>query len=132
MGTASVGTGAGLAGQAGVEVGLVGDSLGLVIQGHASTLPVTVDEIVYHTRAVARGVLRAHLVADMPFMSYQASVEDGLRAAGRLLKEGGAEAVKIDGRVQVAGLSGRRTGAGIPALRPLGVTPRSVPRVVGL
>lgn len=115
-----------LADQAGVDVVLVGDSLGMVIQGHASTLPVTVDEIVYHTRAVARGVRRAHLVADMPFMSYQASVEDGLRAAGRLLKEGGAEAVKIEGGVQVAELIARLTGAGIPVMGHVGMTPQSV------
>ena len=70
-----------LADAAGIDIVLVGDSLGMVIQGHDSTLPVTLDEIVYHTRAVARGVGRAHLVADMPFMSYQASVDDGVRAA---------------------------------------------------
>ncbi|MEO5769614.1 MAG: 3-methyl-2-oxobutanoate hydroxymethyltransferase [Polyangia bacterium] len=115
-----------LADQAGVDVVLVGDSLGMVIQGHASTLPVTVDEIVYHTRAVARGVRRAHLVADMPFMSYQASVEDGLRAAGRLVKEGGAEAVKIEGGVQVAELIARLTAAGIPVMGHVGMTPQSV------
>jgi 3-methyl-2-oxobutanoate hydroxymethyltransferase len=115
-----------LADQAGVDVVLVGDSLGMVIQGHASTLPVTVDEVIYHTRAVARGVRRAHLVADMPFMSYQASVEDGVRAAGRLLKEGGAEAVKIEGGVQVAELIARLTGAGIPVMGHVGMTPQSV------
>jgi 3-methyl-2-oxobutanoate hydroxymethyltransferase len=67
---------------------LVGDSLGMVVQGHANTLPVSLDEVVYHCRMAARGVARAHLVADMPFMSYQTSMEDGVRAAGRLLKEG--------------------------------------------
>ncbi|HEY2899144.1 MAG TPA: 3-methyl-2-oxobutanoate hydroxymethyltransferase, partial [Polyangia bacterium] len=88
-----------LADQAGVDVVLVGDSLGMVVQGLGSTLPVTVDDVVYHTRAVGRGVARAHLVADMPFMSYQASLEDGMRAAGRLIKEAGAEAVKVEGGV---------------------------------
>ena len=115
-----------LADEAGVDVVLVGDSLGMVVQGHASTLPVTLDDIVYHTRAVARGVRRAHLVADMPFMSYQASIEDGLRAAGRLIKEGGAEAVKIEGGVHVAELVARLTRIGIPVMGHVGMTPQSV------
>ena len=117
-----------LADQAGVDVVLVGDSLGMVIQGHASTLPVTVDDVVYHTRAVARGVRHAHLVADMPFMSYQASLEDGLRAAGRLIKEGGAEAVKVEGGAggQVAELVARLTRAGIPVMGHVGMTPQSI------
>ncbi|MBC8132099.1 MAG: 3-methyl-2-oxobutanoate hydroxymethyltransferase [Deltaproteobacteria bacterium] len=115
-----------LADQAGVDAVLVGDSLGMVVQGHQSTLPVTLDEVIYHTRAVARGVGRAHLVADMPFMSYQASVEDGLRAAGRLIKEGGAEAVKIEGGVGVAELVARLTRIGIPVMGHVGMTPQSV------
>ncbi len=115
-----------LADEAGVDAILVGDSLGMVIQGHASTLPVTLDDIVYHTRAVARGVRHAHVVADMPFMSYQASVEDGLRAAGRLIKEGGAESVKIEGGVHVAELIARLTRVGIPVMGHVGMTPQSV------
>jgi len=115
-----------LADQAGVDVVLVGDSLGMVIQGHQSTLPVTLDEVIYHTRAVARGVRRAHLVADMPFMSYQASLEDGLRAAGRLIKEGGAEAVKVEGGVNVAPLVAALTSVGIPVMGHVGMTPQSV------
>ena len=110
----------------GVDIVLVGDSLGMMVQGHANTLPVTMDDIVYHTRAVARGVSRAHLVADMPFMSYQASVEDGVRAAGRLLQEGGAEAVKIEGGVEVADLIQRLTSFGIPVMAHIGMTPQSV------
>ena len=115
-----------LADAAGVDVVLVGDSLGMVIQGHDSTLPVTLDEIVYHTRAVARGVARAHLVADMPFMSYQASVEDGMRAAGRLIKDGGAAAVKIEGGVEATELISRLVRVGIPVMGHVGMTPQSV------
>lgn len=110
----------------GVDIVLVGDSLGMMVQGHANTLPVTMDDIVYHTRAVARGVTRAHLVADMPFMSYQASIEDGVRAAGRLLQEGAAEAVKIEGGVEVADLIARLTSFGIPVMAHVGMTPQSV------
>jgi 3-methyl-2-oxobutanoate hydroxymethyltransferase len=115
-----------LADQAGLDAVLVGDSLGMVVQGAASTLPVTVDDVVYHTRAVARGLTRAHLVADMPFMSYQASIEEGMRSAGRLIKEGGAEAVKLEGGIEVAELVRRLTGAGIPVMGHVGMTPQSV------
>lgn len=110
----------------GADIVLVGDSLGMMVQGHPNTLPVTLDDVVYHTRAVARGVSRAHLVADMPFMSYQASTEDGVRAAGRLLQEGGAEAVKIEGGVEVAELVFRLTSFGIPVMAHVGMTPQSV------
>ena len=115
-----------LADQSGVDIVLVGDSVGMVIQGNASTLPVTVDEMVYHCRAASRGVRRAHLVADMPFMSYQASVDDGMRAAGRLIKEGGAEAVKVEGGVEVAPLVHRLVAAGVPVMGHVGMTPQSV------
>jgi 3-methyl-2-oxobutanoate hydroxymethyltransferase len=115
-----------LADQAAVDAVLVGDSLGMVVQGHASTLPVTLDDMVYHCRAVARGVSRAHVVADMPFMSYQASVEDGMRAAGRLVKEGGAEAVKVEGGLEVAELIRRLVSAGVPVMGHVGMTPQSV------
>jgi len=115
-----------LADQAGIDVVLVGDSLGMVVQGERNTLAVTVDDIVYHTRIVSRGVRRAHLVADMPFMSYQASVEDGLRSAGRLMKEGRAEAVKLEGGVEVAELVRRLVAAGIPVMGHVGMTPQSV------
>jgi 3-methyl-2-oxobutanoate hydroxymethyltransferase len=115
-----------LADQAGLDVVLVGDSLGMVVQGESSTLPVTLDEMVYHTRIVSRGCTRAHLVADMPFMSYQASVEDGLRAAGRLMKEGRAEAVKLEGGVAAAELVRRLVSAGIPVMGHVGMTPQSV------
>jgi 3-methyl-2-oxobutanoate hydroxymethyltransferase len=115
-----------LADQAGIDVVLVGDSLGMVVEGHSSTLPVTMDAMVHHTRAAARGVTRAHVVADMPFMSYQASLEDGVRAAGRLMKEGGAEAVKIEGGVEAADLVRRLVSIGVPVMGHVGMTPQSV------
>jgi 3-methyl-2-oxobutanoate hydroxymethyltransferase len=115
-----------LADRAGVDIVLVGDTLGMVIQGQSSTLPVTVDDIIYHGRAVARGVSRAHLVLDMPFMSYQASVEDGMRAAGRLMKEGGGHAVKLEGGEEVAELVARLTRIGVPVMGHVGMTPQSV------
>jgi 3-methyl-2-oxobutanoate hydroxymethyltransferase len=115
-----------LADEAGIDAVLVGDSLGMVIQGEKSTLPVTVDDIVYHSRIVSRGVKRAHLIADMPFMSYQASVEDGMRAAGRLIKEGNAESIKLEGGVEVAELIRRLVAAGIPVMGHVGMTPQSV------
>src|SRR5687767_1752452 len=96
-----------LADRSGVDVVLVGDSLGMVFQGNGNTLPVTLDEMIYHARAVVRGVSRAHVVVDLPFMSYQVSVEDGLRAAGRVLKESGAEAVKVEGGEEIAPLVAR-------------------------
>jgi 3-methyl-2-oxobutanoate hydroxymethyltransferase len=115
-----------LADEAGLDAVLVGDSLGMVVQGERSTLPVTLDEMVYHTRIVSRGVRRAHLIGDLPFMSYQASVEDGMRAAGRLVKEGRAEAVKLEGGTEVAELVRRLTRAGIPVMGHIGLTPQSM------
>jgi 3-methyl-2-oxobutanoate hydroxymethyltransferase len=120
-----------LAERAGVDVVLVGDSLGMVVQGLPSTLPVTLDEMTYHSRAVARGLGRAHLVADMPFLSYQASVEEGIRSAGRLLKEGAAEAVKLEGGEEVAELIHRLTTVGIPVMGHAGMTPQSVHKFGG-
>ncbi|HEY4392466.1 MAG TPA: 3-methyl-2-oxobutanoate hydroxymethyltransferase [Polyangia bacterium] len=117
---------AGLADRAGVDAILVGDSLGMVMQGERSTLGVTLDEMVYHCRIASRGVTRAHLVGDLPFMSYQASVEDGMRAAGRLLKEGHAEAVKLEGGESVAELCRRLVQAGIPVMGHIGLTPQSI------
>jgi 3-methyl-2-oxobutanoate hydroxymethyltransferase len=120
-----------LADEAGIDVVLVGDSLGMVVQGEKSTLAVTLDEMVYHSRIVSRGVRRAHLVSDLPFMSYQASVEDGMRAAGRLLKEGRAEAVKLEGGVEAAELVHRLVRAGIPVMGHIGMTPQSVHQLGG-
>lgn len=112
--------------QAGIDVLLVGDSLGMVIQGHDSTLPVTVDEVVYHCRAVARGTRRAQIVGDMPFLSWQVSPEDALRNAGRFLSEGGAHAVKLEGGVDAARTIERIVHAGIPVMAHVGLTPQSV------
>jgi len=112
--------------ESGIDIVLVGDSLGMVIQGLPNTLPVTLDEVVYHCRAVARGVRRAHLVGDMPFGSYQASPEDALRSAVRMLKEGGVEAVKLEGGVEMAETVRRLVAVGIPVMGHVGLTPQSV------
>jgi 3-methyl-2-oxobutanoate hydroxymethyltransferase len=112
--------------QAGVDMVLVGDSLGMVIQGHDSTLPVTLDEVVYHTRCVARALKSAHLTADMPFMSYQVNVEDAMRTAGRLVQEGGAQSVKLEGGARSAAAIARIVEAGIPVVGHVGLTPQSV------
>jgi 3-methyl-2-oxobutanoate hydroxymethyltransferase len=117
--------------EAGVPVLLVGDSLGMVMLGYGSTVPVTVDEMLHHTRAVARGAERAMVVGDMPFMSYQASLEEGFRNAGRFLKEGGATAVKLEGGGLAVELTARLTAAGIPVMGHLGLTPQSVNQLGG-
>ena len=116
---------------AGVEVILVGDSLGNVIQGHRTTLPVTVDHVVYHLQAVGRGLSRAHLVGDLPFMSYQASVDEAVANAGRLVKEGGAEAVKLEGGAEFADVIRKIVRAGIPVMGHIGLLPQSVHRMGG-
>ncbi len=112
--------------QAGVPVILVGDSLGSVVLGYNSTVPVTIDDVVYHTRAVARATSRAIVVGDMPFMSYQASPDDAMRNAGRLLQEGGATAVKLEGGTHIVPLVRRMVECGIPVMGHLGLTPQSV------
>jgi 3-methyl-2-oxobutanoate hydroxymethyltransferase len=112
--------------EAGCDILLVGDSLGMVVKGEGSTLSVTVDEIIYHLRAVARGTRRAQIVGDMPFMSYQSSLDEGLRNAGRLIKEGGAEAVKLEGGTEHVELVRRLVSAGIPVMGHIGLTPQSV------
>lgn len=117
--------------EGGVDVLMVGDSLGMVVQGHETTLPVTVDEICYHGRAVARVVQRAHLVGDLPFMSYQVSAEQALHSAGRLLKEGGFQSVKLEGGRVVADHIHRIVSAGIPVMGHVGLTPQSVHRMGG-
>ena len=112
--------------EAGVDVLLVGDSLGMVVQGLDSTLPVTVDEVIYHCRAVARGTQRAQVVGDMPFLSWQLGSEQALRNAGRFLSEGGAQAVKLEGGVDAAPTIERIVRAGIPVMAHVGLTPQSV------
>jgi 3-methyl-2-oxobutanoate hydroxymethyltransferase len=116
---------------AGVDVLLVGDSLGNVVQGHDTTLPVTLEEVVYHTRLVARACRRALLVADMPFGSYQVSPEEAVRSAVRLVKEGGAHAVKLEGGRAVVDAIARITAAEIPAMGHVGLTPQAVHRMGG-
>jgi len=115
-----------LADPAGVDIVLVGDSLGMVVQGLESTLPVTIDEMCYHGRAVARAKLRAHLVGDMPFMSYQSSTARAVAAAGRLLKEGAFESVKLEGGEEIADQVLRITRLGIPVMGHIGMQPQSV------
>jgi 3-methyl-2-oxobutanoate hydroxymethyltransferase len=110
--------------EAGVPVILVGDSLAQNVLGYETTLPVTMEEMLHHTRAVARGARNALLVADMPFLSYQASVEEGIRNAGRFLKEAGAHAVKVEG--PVLELAAALVERGIPVMGHLGLTPQSV------
>ncbi len=112
--------------RAGVEMLLVGDSLGMVIQGGEDTLSVTLDEMIYHTRCVSRGAKTAMVVGDMPFMTYQISSEQALRSAGRLIQEGGAQAVKLEGGREVAESIKRITTAGIPVVGHLGLTPQSI------
>lgn len=112
--------------EAGVDAILIGDSLGMVFQGNDSTLPVTVDEIIYHTKAVVRGSKRALIISDMPFMSYHVSKEDAVRNAGRLVKEGGAHAVKLEGGTKYAEIIKAIVDAQIPVMGHIGLTPQSV------
>ena len=112
--------------EAGVEMLLVGDSLGCVIQGGQNTLAVTMDEMIYHTRAVVRGRQRALVIGDMPFMSYQVSQEQALQNAGRFFKEAGAEAVKLEGGVAVRHSIQAIVNAGMPVMGHVGLTPQSV------
>lgn len=112
---------------AGTDLVLVGDSLGQVLLGYDSTLPVTLDEMIHHARAVVRGVTRAMVVVDMPFLSYQVSCEDAIRNCGRVMKETGASAVKVEGgSAEIAGTITRLVGIGIPVLAHLGFTPQSL------
>jgi 3-methyl-2-oxobutanoate hydroxymethyltransferase len=112
--------------EAGVDVVLVGDSLGMVVQGLANTLPVTVDEICYHGRAVARALRRAHLVGDMPFMSFQVSPAQAVENAGRMMKEGAFESVKLEGGVEIAEQVARMVAVGIPVMGHVGLAPQRV------
>jgi 3-methyl-2-oxobutanoate hydroxymethyltransferase len=120
-----------LAEAAGMDILLVGDSLGMVIQGQSSTLPVTLDEVIYHTRCVSRGASNALVVADMPFLSYQISEERAIESAGRLIKEGGAAAVKLEGGEVVAPTVRRLVALDIPVMGHIGMTPQSIHRMGG-
>lgn len=117
--------------QAGIDLILVGDSVGMTVLGYESTLPVTMDEMLHHTRAVARGVKRAFLVADMPFGSYHASSDEALRNATRFIKESGAHAVKIEGGERRADIVRRMTDAEISVVAHIGLTPQSIHRMSG-
>ncbi len=117
--------------EAGADVILVGDSLGMVVQGHQSTLPVTMEQMIYHCAAVSRGAKRAHLVGDLPFMSYQSSIGEAVKNAGRLVAEGGAESVKLEGGEEFAETVERIVRASIPVMGHLGLTPQSVHKMGG-
>lgn len=117
--------------QAGIDIILVGDSVGSVVAGYETTLPVTMDEMVYHTRAVVRGTRSAFIVSDMPFLSYQIDLRDARLNAGRLVKEGGAQAVKLEGGENVAATIAAIVAMDIPVMGHIGLTPQSVHRMGG-
>jgi 3-methyl-2-oxobutanoate hydroxymethyltransferase len=117
--------------RAGIDVFLVGDSLGMVIEGHETTLPVTLDAVLHHTQAVARGTAHALVVADMPFLTYQVSAAKAVRNAGRLIQQGGAAAVKIEGGQAVREVALRLADAGIPVMGHLGLLPQHVHQLSG-
>lgn len=117
--------------EAGIHIILVGDSVGMVVQGEDSTLGVTMDQMVYHTQIVAKAVTHAMVIADMPFMSYQASVEQAIANAGRFLKETGAAAVKLEGGAAVSKTIKAITGCGIPVQAHIGLLPQSVHQMGG-
>jgi 3-methyl-2-oxobutanoate hydroxymethyltransferase len=117
--------------EAGIDGIIVGDSLGMVVQGLENTLPVTMDEMIYHTKIVARAVKNALVIGDMPFMSYQSSLEEAVRNAGRFLKEAGASAVKLEGGSEVAEQIRAMTRAEIPVMAHIGLTPQAIHRMGG-
>lgn len=117
--------------EAGIDAILVGDSVGMVVQGLENTLPVTMDEMIYHTKMVARAVNNAMVIGDMPFMSYQTGIHDAVRNAGRFLKEGGASAVKMEGGAEIAEQIRAMARADIPVMAHIGLTPQSIHRMGG-
>ena len=117
--------------EAGIDGIIVGDSVGMVVQGLDNTLPVTMDEMIYHTKIVARAAQNSMVIGDLPFMSYQASIEEAVRNAGRFLKEAGASAVKIEGSAEVAGHIRAMTKSDIPVMAHIGLTPQSIHRMGG-
>lgn len=117
--------------ESGIDIILVGDSLGNVFQGHNTTLPVTVDDMIYHTKAVCRGVKRAMVVVDMPFLSYQVSTEEAVKNCGRVLKETCAEGVKLEGGSEIIDVVQKLTSVGIPVMGHLGLTPQSIHKFGG-
>lgn len=121
----------GLIEKAGADIALVGDSLGMVFNGRKNTLPVTVDEMIYHAKAVRRGAKNTFLTVDMPFMSYQASVSEARKNAGRILKESGAEAVKVEGGTEISAQIKAIVEIGIPVMGHIGTQPQSVNKYGG-
>ena len=116
---------------AGIPLILVGDSLGMVVLGYESTIPVTMDEMIHHTKAVVRGTTQALIVGDMPFMTYQVSVDDALRNAARFIQEGGAQTVKLEGGENMAETVKRIVSSGIPVMGHIGLTPQSIHQLGG-
>lgn len=116
---------------AGIDMILVGDSLGMAVLGYDSTLPVTMEDMIHHTKAVVRGASCAMVISDMPFMSYQASVEEAVRNAGRLMQEAGAHGIKLEGGREVAEAVSKIVSAGIPVVAHLGLTPQAVHQLGG-
>jgi len=117
--------------EVGIPLILVGDSLGMVVLGYESTIPVTVEEMLHHTKAVVRGTKRAMVIGDMPFMTYHISVSDALRNAARFIQEGGAQAVKLEGGVTVAEKVRNIVNCGIPVMGHIGLTPQSIHQLGG-
>jgi 3-methyl-2-oxobutanoate hydroxymethyltransferase len=129
--TAYDATMAALLDRAGLDALLVGDSLGMVVLGHDTTIPVTLDAMIHHAAAVTRGAKRALVIADLPFLTYQLSADQALRNAGRLLQEGGVHAIKLEGGRPIAGIARRLVEAGIPVMGHVGLTPQSVHQLGG-
>lgn len=117
--------------EAGIDAILVGDSLAMVVQGLENTLPVTMDEMIYHAKMVSRAAMRAMVIGDMPYLSYQISIEDAIRNAGKFLKEGGAQAVKLEGGREVEAIVKALTKAEIPVMSHIGLTPHAIHRMGG-
>ena len=117
--------------QAGISLMLVGDSLGMVVLGYDSTVPVTMDDMLHHIKTVVRGTEKAHIVGDLPFMSYHAEVSEAIRNAGRILKEGRAQSVKLEGGQEMAETVNRIVKSGIPVMGHVGLTPQSVNQLGG-
>ena len=120
-----------IADEAGMDGILVGDSVGMVVQGLENTLPVTMDEMIYHVKMVSRAVKNAMVIGDMPFMSYHGDKDEAVRNAGRFLKEAGASAIKLEGGAEVEGLIRAMTRADIPVMAHIGLTPQAIHRMGG-
>ncbi|RPJ63348.1 MAG: 3-methyl-2-oxobutanoate hydroxymethyltransferase [Dehalococcoidia bacterium] len=117
--------------EAGINLILVGDTLGMVMMGHETTVPVNIDDMLHHTKAVVRGTKNAMIIGDMPFMSYQINTEEAMRNAGRFMQEAGCQAVKLEGGTTVAGTIKRIVDAGIPVMGHIGLTPQSINQLSG-